>query len=277
MLKLTMNRKNSLKIDFYEFKTQKYLKIILYSVFLFMLIMSCWSFINEEKINYFTQRLKIVDQFLIKNGFRIKNIEIIGTQNLSQDYLKNIVNKHNEVNIFDIDLPIIYKKIIQNCWVKEGYIERVLPDTIKIKIIEKKPVAIWQNKNGNKLVTSNGEVISNGNVNAFKNSFPIIKGHEAKENVYSILKVLDTNKKLAKNIWSLSFINQRRWDLHFNQGLTVRLPSKDVFLAWEKIVKLQQNYNILNLRLTEIDLRNPEQILGKINFDKEIILKGKNL
>ena len=277
MLKLTMNRKNSLKIDFYEFKTQKYLKIILYSVFLFMLIMSCWSFINEEKINYFTQRLKIVDQFLIKNGFRIKNIEIIGTQNLSQDYLKNIVNKHNEVNIFDIDLPIIYKKIIQNCWVKEGYIERVLPDTIKIKIIEKKPVAIWQNKNGNKLVTSNGEVISNGNVNAFKNSFPIIKGHEAKENVYSILKVLDTNKKLAKNIWSLSFINQRRWNLHFNQGLTVRLPSKDEFIAWEKIVKLQQDYNIVNLRLTEIDLRNPEQILGKINFDKKVVLKGKNL
>ena len=277
MLKLTMNRKNSLKIDFYEFKTQKHLKIIFYSVFLFMLIMSCWSFINEEKINYFTQRLKIVDQFLIKNGFRIKNIEIIGTQNLSQDYLKNIVNKHNEVNIFNIDLPIIYKKIIQNCWVKEGYIERVLPDTIKIKILEKKPVAIWQNKSGNKLVTSSGEVISSGNVNAFKNSFPIIKGHKAKENVYSILKVLDTNKKLAKNIWSLSFINKRRWNLHFNQGLTVRLPSKDEFIAWEKIVKLQQDYNIVNLRLTEIDLRNPEQILGKINFDKKVVLKGKNL
>ena len=85
------------------------------------------------------------------------------------------------------------------------------------------------------------------------------------------------NEKLAKNIWSLSFINQRRWDLRFNQGLTVRLPSKDILIAWEKFGKLQQNYNILNLRLTEIDLRNPEQILGKINFDKKIILKGKNL
>ena len=277
MLRLTINAKNSLKTDFYKFKSQKYLKVIFSSVLLFILTVSCLSFYNDAKINYLTYKLKIVDQFLIKNGFRVENIEIIGTQNLPNDYLKNIINKHSESNIFNINLPIIYKKIIQNSWVKEGYIERILPNTIRIRILEKKPVAIWQSKNGNKLVTSNGEVISNVNVNTFKNNFPIIKGHKAKESIYSILKVLETNKELAKNIWSLSFINQRRWNLHFNQGLTVHLPSTDMLVAWKKIIKLQQNYNILNLRLTEIDLRNPEQILGKINFDKKIILKGQNL
>ena len=277
MLRLTINAKNSLKTDFYKFKSQKYLKVIFSAVLLFILTVSCLSFYNDAKINYLTYKLKIVDQFLIKNGFRVENIEIIGTQNLPNDYLKNIINKHSESNIFNINLPIIYKKIIQNSWVKEGYIERILPNTIRIRILEKKPVAIWQSKNGNKLVTSNGEVISNVNVNTFKNNFPIIKGHKAKESIYSILKVLETNKELAKNIWSLSFINQRRWNLHFNQGLTVHLPSTDMLVAWKKIIKLQQNYNILNLRLTEIDLRNPEQILGKINFDKKIILKGQNL
>ena len=111
----------------------------------------------------------------------------------------------------------------------------------------------------------------------FKNDFPIIKGNKSKENIYSILRILKANKSLFKNIWSLTFINQRRWDLHFNQGLVVRLPAQNVNKAWQKIIKLQQNYNILNLRLTEIDLRNPKQILGKINFDKKVILKRKHL
>ena len=93
----------------------------------------------------------------------------------------------------------------------------------------------------------------------------------------SILKILQTNQSFYENIWSLTFINERRWDLHFNQGLVVRLPSKDIKKAWEKIIKLQKNYNVLNLRLTEIDLRNPKQILGKINFDKKVILKRKHL
>ena len=88
MLRLTVNRNNSLKIGFYKFKNQKSIKIIFSSVLFFMLIMSCFLLYNETKINHFTNKLQIVDQFFINNGFRIKNIEIIGTQNLSDDYLK---------------------------------------------------------------------------------------------------------------------------------------------------------------------------------------------
>ena len=244
------------------------------------LVYVCLSFHLSQTLsdkNYFINPLKPLDQFLINNGFKIKNILISGTHNLSQDYLINIINTQNHINILNVNLNTIYNKIIQNSWVEETYVERILPDTIKIKVLEKKPIAIWQNHKGNKLITINGDVISHANVNKFKNSFPIIKGEKSKENISTILKILETNKNFAKNIWSLTFINQRRWDLHFNQGLIVRLPSQDVIKAWQKIIKLQTNYNILNLRLTEIDLRNPEQILGKINFDKKVILRRKHL
>ena len=85
-----------------------------------------------------------------------------------------------------------------------------------------------------------------------------------------------SNKNFVKNIWSLTFVNERRWDVHFNQGLTIRLPSKNLKDAWEKVVHLNQKFNILNLGLTEIDLRNSRQILGKVNIDKNLIFKKKN-
>ena len=253
------------------------MKVIYWSILLFILVLSSLYFFGKSNKNYLINQLKPLDQFLINNGFKIKNILISGTHNLSQDYLRNIINTQNHINILNVNLHTIYNKIIQNSWVEETYVERILPDTIKIKVLEKKPIAIWQNHKGNKLITINGDVISHANVNKFKNSFPIIKGEKSKENISTILKILETNKNFAKNIWSLTFINQRRWDLHFNQGLIVRLPSQDVIKAWQKIIKLQTNYNILNLRLTEIDLRNPEQILGKINFDKKVILRRKHL
>ena len=277
MLKLMNREKNTFKTKFYKFETKKIMKIIYWSVLLFILVLSSLYFFGKSNKNYLIKQLKPLDQFLISNGFKIKNILIIGTHNLSQDYFINIINTQNHINILNVNLHSIYNKIIQNSWVEETYVERILPDTIKIKVLEKKPIAIWQNQKGNKLITVNGDVISHANVNKFKNSFPIIKGEKSKENISTILKILETNKNFAKNIWSLTFINQRRWDLHFNQGLIVRLPSQDVIKAWQKIIKLQTNYNILNLRLTEIDLRNPEQILGKINFDKKVILKRKHL
>ena len=277
MLRVMINKKNTFKKNFYKFETNKIMKVIYWSVLLFILVSSSLYFFGKSNKNYLIDQLKPLNQFLINNGFKIKNILIIGTHNLSEDYVINIINTQNHINILNVNLHTIYNKIIQNSWVEETYVERILPDTIKIKVLEKKPIAIWQNHKGNKLITINGDVISHANVNKFKNSFPIIKGEKSKENISTILKILETNKNFAKNIWSLTFINQRRWDLHFNQGLIVRLPSQDVIKAWQKIIKLQTNYNILNLRLTEIDLRNPEQILGKINFDKKVILRRKHL
>ena len=277
MLTLMINKKNTFKKKFYKFETNKIMKVIYWSIVLFILVSSSLYIFGKLNKNSLIDQLKPLNQFLINNGFKIKNILIIGTHNLSQDYVINIINTQNHINILNVNLHTIYNKIIQNSWVEETYVERILPDTIKIKVLEKKPIAIWQNQNGNKLITVNGDVIYHANINKFKNSFPIIKGEKSKENIPTILKILETNKNFAKNIWSLTFINQRRWDLHFNQGLIVRLPSQDVIKAWQKIIKLQTNYNILNLRLTEIDLRNPEQILGKINFDKKVILRGKHL
>ena len=115
------------------------------------------------------------------------------------------------------------------------------------------------------------------NLEEFKSYLPIIVGQNAHKNVHSILNILSTNKDFFKNIWSLTFVNERRWDVHFNQGLTIRLPSKNIENAWEKVVYLSENFNILSLGLTEIDLRNSNQIIGKIDIDKNLIFKKKNL
>ena len=278
MLKSNSNKKYHYKTIFYWFVTQKIIKLVNLSfLFLSLLLLIGWYFSDNSNKILIINKLKTSNQLLINNGFRVENIIIAGTNNLPKDYINNIIKIYNNINIFKINLSKIHHKIIKNSWVKEAYIERVLPNTLKIKILEKKPIAIWQNRKNNELVTANGDVIYHGNVHIFKNDFPIIKGNKSKENISSILRILESNKNLSKNIWSLTFINQRRWDLHFNQGLVVRLPAQNVNKAWNKIIKLQQNYNILNLRLTEIDLRNPKQILGKINFDKRVIFKRKYL
>ncbi len=278
MLRLKLNKKNLVNAKFYGFETEKLTRLINLSFLLLFILFFCgFYFLDSLSKDYLINKLKPSNQFLINKGFKIENVLITGTRNLSNNYIKDIIEIYKYGSIFNVDLSSIYNKIKQNSWVKEVSIERVLPNIIKIKILENQPIAIWQNKKNNKLITANGNIIFDGNVNDFKNDFPIIKGNKSKENISSILEILETNQNFYENIWSLTFINERRWDLHFNQGLVVRLPSKDIKKAWEKIIKLHKNYNVLNLNLTEIDLRNPKQILGKINFDKKVILKRKHL
>lgn len=253
------------------------LKSVKYYALLIVLLISgliySLKILEYEKFNPET---KLFNNVLVRLGFTIKNIDIDGTKNLSRTEVLNIFADYKGINIFNVDLNKIHTEISKNNWVKNVYLKRVMPNKIKVSIIENKPIGIWQNTLGNNILTKEGVLISNYKTDVLEMGLPIIKSEKINQNIFKILKILKTNKQMADDIWSLSYINMRRLDLHFKQGLTVRMPSENFTKAWHLVTKLNQKYNILNLGLTEIDLRNSKQILGKINFDKTYFVNRKN-
>ena len=250
-----------------------YKKITLIILFLFLTSFYLLYLTNN---NFIQKKFNFLNDFLINNGFIIKNIEILGVDHLDKSDIVKIINSYNNINIFNINIKDIYREINNNAWIEKTSVKIIYPNTIKILLTEKKPIAIWQNRYGNSLITKTGDTIFEKNLEEFQSYLPIIIGQNAHKNIYSILNILSLNKDFIKNIWSLTYVNERRWDLHFKQGLTIKLPSKNVKAAWEKVMYLDQKFNILSMNLTELDLRNANQILGKINIDKNLIFKKKN-
>ena len=273
-------QKNTLNKNYINRNT----KVVLYNkkiikIFLiFILLVLIMIFYNKNITNYkFYKFTNMMNEILIKKGFLIENIHITGNNILTkEDVLSGFQDLKNK-NIFNIDLLQIHKILLLNEWIKDLEIKRILPNTIKIKITEQKAIAIWQTKSGNKLITKNGNVILVKKVNDFKNQLPIINGAEANQNALKILKILNKNPQLYKRIWSISYISKRRWDIRFKEGLKILLPKDDIEKAWLRIQHLQKDYNILELGLTEIDIRNKTQILGKVDIDKKIYLERKKL
>jgi cell division protein FtsQ len=250
---------------------KKIIKIFL----IFTLLVLIMFFYNKVTTNYkFTN---MMNEILIKKGFLIENIHITGNNILTKEDILSSFQGLKNKNIFDIDLLQIHKILLLNKWIKDLEIKRILPNTIKIKITEQKAIAIWQTKSGNKLITQKGNVILVKKVNDFKNQLPIMNGAEANQNTLKILKILKQSPQLYERIWSISYISKRRWDIHFKEGLKILLPKDDIEKAWLRIQQLQKNYNILELGLTEIDIRNKNQILGKVDIDKKIYLERKKL
>ena len=273
-------QKNTLKKNYINRNT----KVVLYNkkiikIFLiFTLLVLIMFFYNKVTTNYkFYKFTNMMNEILIKKGFLIENIHITGNNILTKDDILSSFQGLKNKNIFDIDLLQIHKILLLNKWIKDLEIKRILPNTIKIKITEQKAIAIWQTKSGNKLITQKGNVILVKKVNNFKNQLPIMNGAEANQNTLKILKILKQNPQLYERIWSISYISKRRWDIHFKEGLKILLPKDDIEKAWLRIQHLQKNYNILELGLTEIDIRNKNQILGKVDIDKKIYLERKKL
>ena len=257
----------------------KYHKIQLIILCLLLVLFSAiFNFYNSNQYN--SKLKKIIENtniILINYGFYLQNIYITGDNNLQKEDILSVINDREYKTIFDINLFKIHNNLLLNEWIETVKIERTLPSSIKIQIIEKKPIAIWQTKLGNKLITEDGSIISNANVTAFKNNLPIIIGKGANKDVFLILQILKKNPDLYNNVWSISYINKRRWNVHLKQGIIVLLPRTKIYDAWTKIGFLQKKYKILDIGLTEIDIRNQDQIFAKINFDNKIYLKRKRL
>ncbi len=270
---------NFYKTNFINYKKKRTIFENVHKKLIFIILilfLTSFYFLTKTKNSFTETKFNFLNTILINNGFIIKNIEISGANYLNKNDVIKIINAYDDINIFSVDIGNIHREIKNNTWIKKASVEMIYPNTIKILLTEKKPVAIWQNRYGNSLITKSGDVIFEKNLEEFKSYLPIIIGGNANKNVHSILNILSSNKKFFENIWSLTFVNERRWDVHFNQGLTIKLPSKNVKNTWEKVMFLDQKFNILNLDLTEIDLRNSSKILGKINIDKSLILKKKN-
>ena len=183
-----------------------------------MFLFSIFLIYESNKVNN-SSKFEFLNKLLMNNGFIIKNIEIKGANRLNKKYILKIINAYKHVNIFSLNLEKIHQDIKKITWIKEGSVKIVYPDTIKIFLTEKEPIAILQNKDKNNLITKDGEIIFEKNINNLKYSLPIIIGKNANQNIYSILEILKINKDVTDYIWSLTFLNERRWDIHLIKDL----------------------------------------------------------
>jgi cell division protein FtsQ len=60
------------------------------------------------------------------------------------------------------------------------------------------------------------------------------------------------------------FVAGRRWDLHLENGVTVKLPEKDVSAALTQLVKLSAERQLLGRDVIVVDLRLPDRVTVRL-------------
>ena len=81
------------------------------------------------------------------NTFHTRKIEIWGNEILSETEIMTLGGLSPKASVWDIDLCSVAEKIGSNAFVESVEIERLLPDIVRIQIMEKQPIALL-NVNG---------------------------------------------------------------------------------------------------------------------------------
>jgi len=187
------------------------------------------------------------------NFFKIENI-IINNNNLVDK--EKMIKKLNDIknkNIFLIKKEDIEQALNEIHFLEKVEVKKIYPNTIIIKIIETKPVAIFfQGKNKYFLDSLSNLIPYNETVN--NNELPILFGKNANNYFVIFLNQLEVNSFPIGKIKDLNYFQAGRWDLVLKDNKIIKLP----YNATNKIIKKSiellnrkdfKNYNIIDLRV----------------------------
>ncbi len=234
-------------------------------------------------------QLERVKNRLIRYGYRVihfnegnthGSINISGNQYTDYEHIANFARKYviNAKNINNkATIESLKRKIQTLPWVDEVIISVSLQDSLNIAIKEHQPFAIWKSKDKKYIVSRDGQIIAVNNIERFDNLI-ILTGKNAYKNVKSLFNILAIDPDISKNAYSATWVGGRRWDIRFENGLLVKLPSgnsdNDMKDAWDSLIKIYNMPGSL-IGLKTIDLRIAKKIY--LEYDKNLTKELKSL
>ena len=195
-----------------------------------------------------------------KLDFTVQEVLVIGRRETSKADLLAAVGLTRGAPILAFDLRAAKRRMEALPWISTASVERILPDTVVLRIVERRPLALWQNRGRFALIDDQGAVILKAGLERFSN-LPLVVGEDAPAHAAEILRVLETQPQLVPRVKAAVRVGKRRWNVRFHNGIDVRLPEENAASAWARLAEYQRTHRVLAPEVRVLDLRLPGRLI----------------
>jgi len=207
-------------------------------------------------------------------GFCLTDVLVEGRQNAPLEKVLKVVDVHHGAPLLGYDPYQIKKQLEEISWIRKATVKRQLPGVIFIQINERLPVALWQHHQHHYLVDELGVIISSDNLEVF-NKLPVIVGGDAPVHAPHILHLLEKFPSIKKRLTALVRVGGRRWDVHLDKTLHIKLPEIKIEEALARLDLLIKQKRVNTSEVSVIDLRVHNQMVVRLSPSTSVRLKGK--
>jgi cell division protein FtsQ len=148
-------------------------------------------------------------------------------------------------------------------WVHTAVIERRLPSTLYVRLVERKPLALWQHGGKLELIDREGAAIPVTGLDRFA-KLPMVVGEGAASHAAEFLAVLASEPDLAARVTAAIRVGDRRWNLRIDNAVDVLLPAEAAASAWSQLARLERSSAILKREVQTIDMRLPDRLVLRV-------------
>ena len=149
-------------------------------------------------------------------------------------------------------------------WVRSASIERRLPGTIAVYLVERRPLAVWQHDGKQELIDQDGTVIPVTDLSRFAKLPTVVGDDQARHGAAQLLDLLASEPDIASRVTAAVLVGDRRWNVRVDNLIDVMLPEDDIAGAWSKLAQLQRTNQILQRNVEIIDMRLPDRLVLRV-------------
>ena len=206
---------------------------------------------------------KWTNRQLIIAGLTAKHVFVTGREETSKAQVLAAIDIKPNESILKLNLRAARQRLLKLSWVETAQIERRLPDTIIVKLQERKALALWQYNGEHALIDLNGQIITRLELNRFAH-LPIVVGRGAPGAASELIVMLARKPSLYARVHAAVRIGGRRWDIRLKNGIKVHLPEARPFAAWVRLAQLELENRIFEKDVAAIDLRLPDRLVVRL-------------
>ncbi len=194
-------------------------------------------------------------------GLRVTNVIVEGRSKTPEPMLRAALGIRPGEPILSYSLAEARQRLESIKWVETATVERRLPATIVVRLVERRPFAVWQSEGKFLLVDRDGDIVADSDVAAFSGQLPLVVGPGAPAAAAALMDMLATQPDLQKRVVAAVRVGERRWNLRMNNGADVMLPEGAEIQALAKLAELQASHSLLDRPLAVVDLRLPDRLV----------------
>jgi len=202
--------------------------------------------------------------FTVDLGLSVQQVYVEGRQETDPEMVLAALGVKAGDPILTIDPEQARLQLEDLGWVASARVQRQYPDTLFVRIVERRAAAIWQRGGRFVLVDADGAVIGSHGLDRFSH-LKVIVGDKATLRTRHLMSVLASAPAISERVQAAVWVGGRRWNLRLSNGIDVRLPEEEPAAALERLASLDADHGIIDRDIKAIDLRMPDRLIIRMS------------